>query len=250
MRTALHDTLLDAHDRLASCPTEAARWDTARRLIADLGADWVTAGTAPRATPEAIALVSTTPAALMRDYIGGNLHQTDPWMVHCARSTAVDATGIGDLPAAGGLLGPDSDLVRLLADHGVRHVCLSPAWGRARPGGIVVYARSTEGAAALRSDAGRASLRVMVATIAAWCRPERVGPGRTGRYATGPTLSPREVEALCWLSQGLRTAEIAWRMGVEPVTVGKHIASARRKLGARTREQALALAIRDGLLPL
>ncbi|KQI70628.1 hypothetical protein AN191_17265 [Loktanella sp. 5RATIMAR09] len=65
-----------------------------------------------------------------------------------------------------------------------------------------------------------------------------------------PLLNPREIEVLQWLSTGLQTSEIAWRMGIASVTVSKHLQSARRRLGARTREQALAMAIRHGLVQL
>lgn len=51
---------------------------------------------------------------------------------------------------------------------------------------------------------------------------------------------------MLWLASGLRTAAIADRMGIAPVTVALHLNGARRKLGARTREQALALALRNG----
>jgi DNA-binding CsgD family transcriptional regulator len=61
-------------------------------------------------------------------------------------------------------------------------------------------------------------------------------------------LSPREREVLMWLAAGLRTAEIAHRMRIETVTVGYHLQRARRKLGARTREQALVIAVRAGHL--
>jgi DNA-binding CsgD family transcriptional regulator len=64
----------------------------------------------------------------------------------------------------------------------------------------------------------------------------------------GDLLSPREREVLMWLASGLRTAEIAHRMGIETVTVGYHLQRARRKLGARTREQALAIAVKAGLI--
>ncbi|MBD3624291.1 MAG: autoinducer binding domain-containing protein [Rhodobacteraceae bacterium] len=71
--------------------------------------------------------------------------------------------------------------------------------------------------------------------------------------ATGPPeaeLTGRETDCLRYLGMGLRTKEIAHRMGVQPVTVEYHFANARRKLGARTREQALVLAIRAGLIAL
>lgn len=243
----LMDRVLSAHDRLAACATEAARWDEAARLMGDIGVDWITAGTANRDRPDVIAIVSTTPATLMSDYIAAQLHKTDPWMRHCAESRVVDEVDLGNLAGSRGLLNAGHELLGLLADHGVAHVCLSPIWGGDPPGGLVTYCRTREAADYLATEEARQTLRLMVATVGFWCRPERIGTDHR-HYRTGPALSPREVEALHLLSLGLRTAEIAWRMGIEEVTVGKHIASARRKLGARTREQALALALRDGVL--
>lgn len=58
-------------------------------------------------------------------------------------------------------------------------------------------------------------------------------------------LSPREAEALSYLAGGFLYARIADTMGISEAMVAKHLFSARRKLSARTREQAIALAIRD-----
>lgn len=59
-------------------------------------------------------------------------------------------------------------------------------------------------------------------------------------------LSPRERECLLWLSAGLRVAKIAHRLGLSEAAVTLYIRNARRKLGARTREQAVARAIQSG----
>ena len=61
-------------------------------------------------------------------------------------------------------------------------------------------------------------------------------------------LSPREREALLWLAAGLRNDPIAERMGITNPTVELHLANARRKLGAATREQALVRALVFGLV--
>ncbi|MEM6486395.1 MAG: helix-turn-helix transcriptional regulator [Pseudomonadota bacterium] len=65
--------------------------------------------------------------------------------------------------------------------------------------------------------------------------------------ATTP-LSPREIECLQWLANGLRVREIAAKMGVHKVTVDMHLKNARRKLDAPTREVALAKAIHSGVI--
>ena len=59
-------------------------------------------------------------------------------------------------------------------------------------------------------------------------------------------LTQRERECLLWLARGLRTAAIADLLGIADVTVDLHFKGARRKLGAATREEALAKAIVGG----
>ena len=65
---------------------------------------------------------------------------------------------------------------------------------------------------------------------------------------TEVTLTGRERDVLRWLAEGLRVDRIAERMGVSNRTVEVHLASARRRVGAKTREQALAIAINSGLI--
>jgi DNA-binding CsgD family transcriptional regulator len=65
-----------------------------------------------------------------------------------------------------------------------------------------------------------------------------------------PQLSPRERECLAWLALGLRHDRIAEKLGITRPTVELHLANARRKLDARTREQALARAVVFRLLEL
>ena len=60
----------------------------------------------------------------------------------------------------------------------------------------------------------------------------------------------RERQCLTTLAAELRTAHIAERMQGTLVTVEYHLRNARRKLGAVTREEALANSIRQGLLEL
>ena len=63
-------------------------------------------------------------------------------------------------------------------------------------------------------------------------------------------LTDRERELLKYLALGLKNDRIAERCGLAEVTVRKHLVSAREKLGATTREQALAIALQNGLVNL
>jgi DNA-binding CsgD family transcriptional regulator len=69
------------------------------------------------------------------------------------------------------------------------------------------------------------------------------GEGGAKRARTGP-LSNREREIVELLADGLSGAEIAERLVLSPETVRTHIRNAMSKLGASTRSQAVAVALR------
>lgn len=63
-----------------------------------------------------------------------------------------------------------------------------------------------------------------------------------------PALSDREKQCLTYLALGMRLQELADKMGISSRTAEKQIACARKKIGASTREQAVAIAIRLNLI--
>ncbi len=87
---ALQTQLIDTLDALGHCASDDDRWACGVRLLQDCGSDWITAGTAARGTGSALAIRSTTPDALMRDYMDQRLYLHDPWMQLCAASSDPD----------------------------------------------------------------------------------------------------------------------------------------------------------------
>jgi len=77
---------------------------------------------------------------------------------------------------------------------------------------------------------------------------DRDGDAPTPTRDPAPALSPRERDCLALLARGLRNDRIAERLGIAPATVEMHLARARRKLGVRTREAAVARAVFAGLV--
>jgi DNA-binding NarL/FixJ family response regulator len=61
-------------------------------------------------------------------------------------------------------------------------------------------------------------------------------------------LTPREREVLRFLGDGMSAREIAEELWVSPKTVGTHCEHIFRKLGVRTRAQAVAVAFRENLV--
>ena len=62
-------------------------------------------------------------------------------------------------------------------------------------------------------------------------------------------LTSRELEVLRQLTEGLTNAEIAERLTVSRATVNFHVGNILGKLGAATRTEAVATALRERLLP-
>jgi DNA-binding CsgD family transcriptional regulator len=73
------------------------------------------------------------------------------------------------------------------------------------------------------------------------------GPRRATRENPAG-LTPRQLEVLELVAEGLRDSEIAARLVLSERTVGHHVGAILRKLGARNRSQATAEAVRLGLL--
>jgi DNA-binding CsgD family transcriptional regulator len=63
-----------------------------------------------------------------------------------------------------------------------------------------------------------------------------------------PSLTTRESECLIALADGLTSEGIARRLHIAVPTVAMHLTNVRRKLNAQTREQAIAIAMRVGLM--
>ncbi|PTQ75944.1 response regulator transcription factor [Celeribacter persicus] len=61
-------------------------------------------------------------------------------------------------------------------------------------------------------------------------------------------LSPRQTQILSLLAQGYRLGEIAQRLGISDSAVNLYLSNTKQKLGLKTKEHCLALAVRNGWL--
>jgi len=61
-------------------------------------------------------------------------------------------------------------------------------------------------------------------------------------------LTPREFQVLELVASGLENAEICVRLGIAKRSVGEHVGNLTRKLQARNKPHAVAIAYRRGLL--
>jgi len=158
---------------------------------------------------------------------------------------------------------PDADGFRVLTDL-----------DDDRPGAVLVLADRADGDLVLRALRLGArgyvtksdGLRELPATIRRVLAGERVmtpalereAMGALGRMARRARegadveagLTPRERQVLEFLGGGMTIGQIASRLGISPRTVETHVAKLYRKLGVRTRVQAISRAATLGLVDL
>jgi DNA-binding NarL/FixJ family response regulator len=123
---------------------------------------------------------------------------------------------------------------------------------------VVVYtADADETVARAVLDAGAVALVLKEAPLADLVRAlEAALAGRsyldpalaTTTSRAGTALTQRELDVLGLLAEGLQHEEIGRRLGISSETVRTHLRKASDRLGAATRTQAVATALRLGLI--
>jgi DNA-binding NarL/FixJ family response regulator len=123
--------------------------------------------------------------------------------------------------------------------------------------GFIVYTGyATPAALGDALDAGARGVIVKDAPLPDLVRAIRIVAGG-GRYVdagfqagegVGATLTARERDVLRLLADGLSNEETAKRLFISPETVRTHVQKSMAKLGARTRVEAVATALRRSLI--
>ncbi len=106
-----------------------------------------------------------------------------------------------------------------------------------------------------RTATGAQSAAAVAAAAAGLAVVPAAGAAPRPRPAVHPAapvqpLTPREVQVLAMLAEGLANKAIAARLGISGHTVKTHVAAVFAKLGVSTRAEAVASAARLGLLML
>ncbi len=242
------DALLDLAERLDAAPDIPAAWDVIVAALAREDVAWchhayVAAPGGEGGRPAGLLRLTTLPADWRALHEARGFWRADAAVRHCARAVAPMATGLGFARAAGDA--PWIAMCQAAEAHGFGDGLAIPL--RGAPGSayggfsLITRARGTE-FLAWHAAHGRA------ATVIAQLGALRLLGLAAATAPPPPRLSPRERECLVWLAAGLRSDRIAERLGLARATVDLHLARARRRLGARTREQAVARAIWLGLL--
>ncbi len=106
-------------------------------------------------------------------------------------------------------------------------------------------------------EALRAAARALREGLIVWApgllspvAPHPAVPVSQGEEEATERLTPREIEVLRLLAEGLANKEIAARLGISEHTVKFHLSAIYSKLGATNRAEAVRMGLRRGLIPL
>jgi DNA-binding CsgD family transcriptional regulator len=228
--------------RLQACPTIEAVWLECRKFAEQQGVPKVSCTYGPLRPRQAAmppAVRGTFSRAIGKRWVRDGLFRRDPVIARVLASPAPFCWGTEFLEDQK----LDEDVrafYNALRDDGCRSMLVVPLRCDPNRGlGIGTVGNDMPRKAFEDFIARRGVLLTMaiVYTDQRW-----VAHARADRLAEYP-LAPREAQCLELLTSGLKNEVIAKRMGITIHTVQLHLASAKRKLGAATREQALAKAL-------
>nr|WP_255723211.1 helix-turn-helix transcriptional regulator [Thalassobius sp. Cn5-15] len=227
-----------------SAETGADRWQVAQSLTKTIGAAALNIANLADEDHAVLSLRSSMSQQWLEEYIAESYITVDPLVLQAAHAPRQQV-----LTSEGMLACDRSETVERaygagLAAYGYdRLLTFKFADGNNPHTKLVVFAGDLSEHDFHRAHNER-ELQQVAALIAAFVdEPQEVEPHLARLIARQP-LSDRERDVLSLLATGFRNDEIAYRLGIAEVTVRAHVVAARKKLGAKTREQALVEAIR------
>jgi DNA-binding NarL/FixJ family response regulator len=190
--------------------------DTVKRLTERAGINVVAATTSPQVAKEAL---TARPPNLF--ILGFERRSMPTSLVSELLSVAASVRGLTTL-----VVGNDDD------PEFVEHCLRSGAYAY-----ILKTVRPEDLSVAIRQAVNR--------SVYLFARPSR---NRGADHAGGPSLTPRELEVLRLVAEGLSNAQVARRLWISEPTVKYHLSRTYEKLGVSNRTGAARWAERHGLL--
>ncbi|QPH55725.1 helix-turn-helix transcriptional regulator [Pontivivens ytuae] len=240
--------LTDAASRLAASPADEIWW-VADALVRERGANAINACDIDVELESPLWVRSSMHDTWLMDYLAQGFMAIDPLILGAAQSTGSNWLDAGHMTREMTFSPLAYELNHQVKDAGYA-VIQAETFAAPGPGVrrlvTVAFGKNAEQS----GRANRDEMRLLMALISSHLAPP-AAPDEPGMFtAFRSTLTVREHDVLCMLANGMRNDAVAHRLGIAEVTVRKHVLSARAKLGAATREQAIALALRSGQLAL
>jgi len=239
-------TISEINQRFQQSPEATENWEITQSVIQDIGGIAVNAAGTNLAGDEPGWARSSMTDAWLERYQSKQYHLVDPFILALLSGDSEVMADCGTLPRSD----PVWELNHELKSYGYGSLYGSMT-GSLKSGyrSLIVFC-SDQSLAEVGAVIGFDRLKIIHAVIAANI-PVPYAGNESGKISIRrEKLSPRERDILSWLARGLRNDQIAFKSNIAEVTVRKHLLSIRQKLGAATREQAIAIAVRDGWITL
>ena len=224
-------------------------WNLLGRFAADRGFSNCSLTLAVRTADglQSTRLLSDLPGEFLDMYRSGGLIERDPFLLFCCHTFCAKKVTTENFSDYAGASREHQAFLDFTADSGAKNGLGAPVrtTGSEPFGGWLFTSQETSRCFDLLN--AEYSTETHLAGVLAYERIAAIGARSTGQRRG---LSRRECECLRWLGAGLRTAAIAEKIGISPSAVNLYLSNAKRKMQAKTREQALALAIVTGEIEL
>jgi LuxR family transcriptional regulator, activator of conjugal transfer of Ti plasmids len=189
----------------------------------------------PRRSTDKTRLISNYPSSWTAHYLSNRYEMLDPVIVHAAQDPEPFEWG-RELRSAG-LLDSQRRFFDEAAQFGIRSGFTIPIHdARARVAAITFAADERHATFDRCIEMNRSVLQLIAIFFHSSAR-QVLAPDRT---LDGILLAPRECECLEWAAKGKTNWEIGRILGITRKTVAGYLDSARNKLGAATRSEAVA----------
>ncbi|OSP56217.1 LuxR family transcriptional regulator [Pseudoruegeria sp. SK021] len=244
MSQSFETILLDITDTLSSTSGIEDSWAAIVRASEKIGAVALNAGAFTRDTREMIWARSTMEDAWIKEYDANRFHEIDP-MLFAIRRGDIPELSLAGLPVPGMAPDPRFPLLRQrLLSYGYAWLW-AHQWRKPAYDNVVVMAMQDDPQEMFGPNTADL-IRTVSALMAARLSPPTEVDALYGGMTEYRSLTVREKDVMHCLAQGMNNSRIAETLGVAEITVRMHLRNVRQKMGATTREHALALALLRG----
>lgn len=244
----MNDILINSVSRLAAAHTSNARWTVAKEIARDFGFNALNITSANSETGEFNWTLSAMHQGWLEDYLAQKMFEIDPLIAQLfTRERFIQIQG-GTLFRADNVTELQIEYNQQLKEVGYPSLFSFSVAGHSKNESRIVVFSGDEPHTEYERAIGIQNLQFIATAIGSMMMPPESPWGDETYYIDKDPLSRRETEVLSLLALGHRNLEIAARLNVSEVTVRMHITSARQKLRAATREEALVKAAASGML--
>lgn len=241
------NSIIDLVDGFIASHDFEARWATARSAIQSIGGIDFNIGFFDTSHDRQNLIVSTMSSEWRTRYRKRAYHRGDVILRHARTSFEMISEDIGTKTTTLAQSDTELRIDRDLADLGYRGSIAQSFRAPTEHDRLVTTLISDHSISDLGGDEFQQKFKRMSSVIAAFIgTPNRDTPD--SYFLDTFPLTLKERDALAYLASGLMNDQIADRLNITEVAVRKRLNAARNKLGAATREQAVAIAVRDRLI--